>query len=623
MSAGPPERLRHQKPRPSLTAVDSEASLWRDLVELSEVGAVARAWLGLQCQMIESVGRGTVWSCALGGQELVEVASWPDGSSPHPALEDAARCAPEAEQGLVRRVDDAEVGAALAYPLLIDGAPAGVVALASSEQEGAPIATAMRQVQWGAARLREALGQAQGQADRATLDQVTGVLDVTAVIVESEGIAAACQAAVSEVGLRCSCERVSVGFLRGEHARVMAISHSAEFGKRMNLVRQLEAAMDEAIDQRAIALYPPPREAEPLTLQAHEDFSRTHGGCQLLTVPLLAQGEPVGALVCERAADRPFEQSTADVISAAAALIGPTLEEKRRNDRWLAAKAAEVLRGQVERVVGAEHTGSKLVALGVSLLVLFAAFATGRDRVTADARIEGRVQRSIAAPFDGYLREAPVRAGDVVAEGDLLAAMDDRDLVIERLKWSTEQSNKQHEYERALSERNRAETNVTQTLIESAKAQIRLIDEMLARSRIVTPFDGIVVAGDLSQAIGAAVGRGDTLFEIAPLDEYRVVLQVDEKRIADVELGDRGELVMAAIPDHPLEFVVEKITPVAIVEDGSNVFRVEAGLETESDRLRPGMEGVAKVDVGEARLLSIWVRPAVDWVRMSVWRWMP
>jgi multidrug resistance efflux pump len=612
-------RLRAVKP----PALDAEASLWGDLVDATDPAAVARAWLGLQCHTIASVHRGTVWSRPPGAEELVLVASWPDGSSPHPALEDAARAAVDAGQGLVRRVDGEEIQTALAYPLLLGGTPGGVVALASSEQEAAPLTTIMRQVQWGAARLREALGLVGSDVDRATLERTRCVLDIAAAVAEADGITAACHTAASELSLHCGCERVTVGFLKGGNARVMAISLSAEFGKRMNIVRELEAAMDEAIEQRAIAIYPPPRDAEPLTLQAHQGFSRAHGGCQLLTVPLLAHGDPVGALVCERTANRPFEQATVDVVCAVAALLGPTLDEKRRNDRSLLAKTGEVLWDHAERIIGPEHTAAKLVALAVTLVLGFAVFAVGRDRVTADARIEGRVQRSIVAPFDGYVREAPVRAGDVVAKGDLLAAMDDRDLVIERLKWSTEQSNKEHEYERALSDRDRAEATVVQTLIESARAQIRLIDELLARSRIVSPFDGIVVAGDLSQAIGAAVGRGDTFFEIAPLNEYRVVLLVDEGRVADVETGARGELLLAALPNEPLDFVVDQITPVATVEDGNNVFRVEAKLAKESERLRPGMEGVAKVDVGRAHLISIWLRPAVEWARMHFWRWLP
>jgi len=38
--------------------------------------------------------------------------------------------------------------------------------------------------------------------------------------------------------------------------------------------------------------------------------------------------------------------------------------------------------------------------------------------------------------------------------------------------------------------------------------------------------------------------RGDVLFEIAPLEDYRVVLKVDERDIRDVAQGQHGELLL-------------------------------------------------------------------------------
>jgi hypothetical protein len=35
------------------------------------------------------------------------------------------------------------------------------------------------------------------------------------------------------------------------------------------------------------------------------------------------------------------------------------------------------------------------------------------------------------------------------------------------------------------------------------------------------------------------------------------------------------------------------------------------------------MEGVGKVSVGERRLIWIWSHSMVDWLRLTIWRWMP
>jgi multidrug resistance efflux pump len=246
----------------------------------------------------------------------------------------------------------------------------------------------------------------------------------------------------------------------------------------------------------------------------------------------------------------------------------------------------------------------------------------GTYRITADGKVEGEVQRSIVAPFDGYVSEAPIQAGHAVKKGDLLAALDDRDLLLERLRWTTERQQHLYEYDKALSAGARADAMRYKSQLDEAEAQIRLADAELARSRMTAPFDGLILSGDLSQSIGAAVRRGDVLFQIAPLTGYRVRLLVSETQIADVVPGDGGELLVAALPDATFPFTIERITPVATAHDGQNFFAVDGRLTHVSARLRPGMDGIGKIDVGERRLVWIWFRSLLHWLNIASWRWL-
>ena len=134
----------------------------------------------------------------------------------------------------------------------------------------------------------------------------------------------------------------------------------------------------------------------------------------------------------------------------------------------------------------------------------------------------------------------------------------------------------------------------------------------------------IVVTGDLSQSLAAPIERGQVMFELAPLDDYRVVLQVDEHDIAAVKLGQKGELVLTALSGHHYPFSVSKITPVSTAKEGRNFFRVEADLGSNAElRLRPGMEGVAKVEVEERHLAWIWSRRLLEWLSLKSWAWLP
>ena len=330
----------------------------------------------------------------------------------------------------------------------------------------------------------------------------------------------------------------------------------------------------------------------------------------------------VGALSLEREEDVPFGGDEVAYVESVSGVISPMLEEKRQNDRWIVVKLGDSLVNQLRRLLGPGYFKRKLAAIVMTLTVAFFYFATSDYDVTADAVVEGRIQRAVVAAFDGFIKDAEVRVGDVVESGEFLVSLDDRSFLLERLRWVAERQKSLYEYERALGERNRAESRIAKSQVEHADAWVNLIDRQIARTRMVAPFDGVIVSGDLSQSIGSAVQRGQVLLEVAPLDSYRVNLKVDESQIRDVDRGSRGRLRVAALPDGTFPVVVEKVTPVAVAEGGRNFLRVEASLEGEVKRLRPGMSGVCHIHVDERRLIWIWTRGFMDWLHVFAWRWL-
>jgi multidrug efflux pump subunit AcrA (membrane-fusion protein) len=181
----------------------------------------------------------------------------------------------------------------------------------------------------------------------------------------------------------------------------------------------------------------------------------------------------------------------------------------------------------------------------------------------------------------------------------------------------------QKAYNKAMAERNAAEGAILTAQMQQAQVEIELLDDQLRHTRLLAPFDGIVVSGDLSQSLGAPIEKGKVLFEIAPLDEYRVVLEVDERDIAEVKPAQQGQLILSAFPNETLRFYVVQLTPVSTTQEGRNFFRVEAQLTQLHDRLRPGMEGVGKIEIDRRLFMWVWTHQLVDWVRLAVWSWLP
>jgi multidrug resistance efflux pump len=413
---------------------------------------------------------------------------------------------------------------------------------------------------------------------------------------------------------------VSLGFLKNNSVQVQAVSHSASFDKRTNLIRYLGMAMDEAILQGSDIVFPSPQGAVPLITKNHEEFARLCSASSIVTIPLFAHEAYYGALTMERAAEMPFNAAEVNLCRSVFALAAPALEGKRIENLPLARHACSAAKQHINRLVGPRHVGRKLAVILIVLTIIFFGFARGEFKVTADATLEGSVKRTIAAPFRGYIREARARHGDTVKEGTLLCTLDEKDLRLERTSLAGQENQFLKQHQEAIALHDPAKANVIKAQLDQIVAQIALADLKLGRTNIKAPFDGILLSGDLSQKLGSVVEQGDTLFEIAPLTGYRLILQVDESEILYVKEGQKGNLMLSAVPDK-FSFVVQKITPMTTAIEGKNCFRVEAGLESASAKLRPGMEGVGKISIDRRMLISIWTLKLRNWLRLWWWSW--
>ncbi len=599
-----------------------ESPAWARLAHSADTRNFAANWLDIQCRAFDGVIRGVVVLRGAESAGFAPVAVWPEGIEGSPRLvavvERSLRERAVAVDGVTRHARRQDP-VFLAHPVQVDDELFGTAAL---EIEGRSEAAVRELIQ----RLGFGLGWLEALARRKTFTskaRLVTVLELIATSLQHARFQAAATAVATELATTFGCERVSIGFMRGRHIRVKALSHSAAFAAKTNVVRAIEAAMDEAADQSATVVYPARGDGPFQVTRAHAELLQQHGTGAVCTVPLTAGPEVLGALLLELPAGAEFDARTVELCQHAALLVGPVLDVKRREDRWIGTKAFDSAARQWRHLVGPRHVALKLWVLLVALLVGFFSVVEGDYMITANASLEGKVQRAVTAAMQGYIIEARARAGDVVRKGDLLAAMDDRDLRLERQKMVSQAGQQESERRQAIAEGNRARAGILEAQSGQIRAQMALIDEQIARTRLIAPFDAVVVKGDLSQSLGAAIERGNVLFELAPLDTYRVIMKVDERDITSVKVGQSGRLALTAMPQEDIRLTVDKITPVSVVDEGRNFFRVEAVASGVIDKLRPGMEGVGKIGVERRKLIWIWTHKLTHWVRMWIWSWWP
>jgi RND family efflux transporter MFP subunit len=449
------------------------------------------------------------------------------------------------------------------------------------------------------------------------------LLELVAAVLEVDDARAAATSAATQLATRLALMRVSIGFTLRDSVELFAVSHSASFDVRTRLSQALCAALAEAIDQEAIVAHPP-RSASARELdRAHAELCSAHGAAAACSIPLIERERVVGALTLEAPRGARFGEEEVAFARSAALLLGPILCARRRDCRSAGEMLRDGLREVVEGALAPDQPGRRFLAGAAALLLAGLALIPGSHRVSAPATLEGSVQRAIVAPISGYVAESGARAGDVVAKGTVLGVLDDGELRLERRKWQARHAQVALEFRSAAALHDRAKMSIVRAQLDQAAAEIGLLDERLARTRLVAPFDGIIVKGDLSQSLGSPVERGAVLFEIAPVDDYRIILEVDERDVGEIAVRQRGELTLSAFPGREFPLRVERVTPVAANEDGRNFFRVEASLEAPTSLLRPGLEGVAKIAVGRRSLIWILGHRAFDWARLALWSWLP
>lgn len=442
------------------------------------------------------------------------------------------------------------------------------------------------------------------------------VLQAMASVLDQQALEPALHELANSLARAFACQRVTVGLTRQQRVRIHAVSGEVDFDARSALFVDIAEAMTETRLQGApVRLPAPPEQPAP---RAHMALAETLHRPALLSLPLVDDEQIVGVLLLER--DRPFAQADQDLLVQLSLLVSPVLALKRLESLTIAQWSGRLARRALGGLLGRRRLGLKVAALVAVAVVSWSLLDTGMFRVDADARIEAESQRVVVSAFPSYLSEVTARPGDLVQRGDVLARLDSNDLELERIKWQGELDKLQKEYRATLAQRDRSKVRVLQAQLEQARSQLDLLDVRLKRAVVRAPIDGVVVSGDWSQALGKPVDQGEKLFEVAALDDFDVVLMVDESDISWMAIGQTGRLRLRSLPGQTLPFEVADIAPVSEPKDGSNRFRLKATFGSLPQAVRPGMGGVAKIDIEPQALGWIWTRKFRSWLRLQYWR---
>lgn len=182
----------------------------------------------------------------------------------------------------------------------------------------------------------------------------------------------------------------------------------------------------------------------------------------------------------------------------------------------------------------------------------------------------------------------------------------------------------ERELERLLAGSRPEEIEATEAEIASLEAKRRLLEHQVRRLEIRAPYAGIITTPRLKEKIGQYVNRGDLIAEVHELHKLTVEIEVPERDIGPVRIGQRVALRARAYPGETFEGEVVGIAPAmhdSALVAGTKMVRVATLIDNPDLRLKSGMTGYAKIDCGTRSLGEVLAHGTVGALRVEVWSW--
>ena len=366
----------------------AEATAWARFSSARDAAEFCASWLAILCAQVGRVNGALLLLGPERDGAFRAAASWPDATRNMQYLAPAAEKALNERRGVLMPRDAAapparEPGALVGYPIEVSGTLRGAVALDLSGGEHA-LQQALRLVYWASAWLVDQFRQQDLKERDTRLARLALATDLVASALQERRLAPSALAVANELAARLKCDRVSLGFEESGSVEVQAISHTASFDRKTNLVRLIGEAMDEVLDLDASIVHPV-RDGDELGAIAHGELAREFKDLAICSVPLVQDGHAGGVLTLERSSGEAFDAEAIELCKTVGLLLGPILALKRENERGEWQRLREALAAGARALFGPRHPGVKLLALVAGAVVLFCSLAAGEYALEVNA----------------------------------------------------------------------------------------------------------------------------------------------------------------------------------------------------------------------------------------------
>jgi RND family efflux transporter MFP subunit len=431
------------------------------------------------------------------------------------------------------------------------------------------------------------------------------------------------QAVVNLPGSVIPYERAAIAMEQRGKTQVKAISGMAQINPGDVEVDRLRAILQwAALASRAFMVTQHGEEVDDERPETREKFLQyfTETGMRAFyAVPLADEEGRLGILS--------FESSDADFLSTAhleminilAAQATVALRNATLYREVPFIGVLEPILQKKQRFMAQDKRRRTLTVAAAATIVVFLAAFPVPLRVDGNAEVAAAHTAQIQPAVDGVVRQVFVHEGQKVARGDALADLEDwpyRSALAEaQAKYDTANS----EMNRALASNDGSEAGIQRVQASYWAAEVERDRQRLQETHLRAPFDGWVTTPYVENSTGRRLAVGDTFAEIVDSSRATVDVGVDEQDVVLLRQGAAAAVKLEGYPTHTFRGSVAVISPKSQADKDSRLFYARITIPNSDGRLRPGMQGRAKIGAGWRPVGYALLRRPAMWIYSKLW----
>jgi RND family efflux transporter MFP subunit len=260
------------------------------------------------------------------------------------------------------------------------------------------------------------------------------------------------------------------------------------------------------------------------------------------------------------------------------------------------------------------------LGLGAAVLIFLAIFPLPL-RVDGDAVVAPAHRAQVQPEIEGVIGKVYVHEGERVQRGQVLADMEAWDfrsaLAEAEAKYQTAVLQVNH----SLAGNDTGEAGVQRVQADYWKTEVDRAKELLDRTKLRAPIDGIVATPHVENFAGRRLQHGESFAEIVDSSQAIVDVAVEDVDAGLVKPGLKTVMKLNSYPTKTFRGRVSVVSPKAEMQHDERVFFARVTLENPDGALRPGMEGRGKVTTGWYPAGYVLFRRPVLWAYSKLWSW--